>query len=50
MPGSPVAHRRVTAVATATLAATMLAGLLPLPAAAAEPDAEPVPAEQPSVA
>ena len=50
MPGSPAAHRRATIVASATLAATMLSSLLPLPAAAVGPKPDPGPVEQPSVA
>jgi spore germination protein YaaH/flagellar hook assembly protein FlgD len=50
LPGLPFAHRRASTLASAALAATMLAGLLPLPAAASGPDPEAGPAGQPSIA
>ncbi len=50
MPGSPVAHRRAAPLAAAALVAALLAGLLPLAAAASGPDPEPGPVEQPSIA
>ena len=50
MPGSPVAHHRAAPAAVATLVAALLAGLVPLAAAASGPDPEPGPVEQPSIA